>query len=163
MTTSACPSCGHTFPVPTRAMHSCPNCGRPIQAAPPRPGTTPPPWLDREDVEAPADPTSPGHGHAVRADHDPLAGWDVQSPPPRVHEAPADWLLAICAIAAGVAVGGIAAPGDRRGRGAVVGALLGLGSVVAVRRMWTIEPPDASWTTSLGRTGATRAGTPRGT
>ncbi len=53
---ASCASCGTEFPVATRAMHACPNCGRPVPPEAPSIVTPPPPWL----IPATTSPTSGG-------------------------------------------------------------------------------------------------------
>ena len=79
---------------------------------------------------------------AVRDRDDPLAGWDVGVPLPEVRDRrpfPTDTVLVAAGAVGGAVAGSLTI--DRRGRGATLGALAGVGAVALIRRIWLL--PDA--------------------
>ena len=79
---------------------------------------------------------------AVRDRDDPLAGWDLGVPLPEVRDRrpfPTDTVLVAAGAVGGAVAGSLTV--DRRGRGATIGALAGVGAVALIRRIWLL--PDA--------------------
>lgn len=133
MDTPTCPTCGATWPVGTRAMTTCCDCGRPVP--PTADPSVRPPTVDPVDLPEP--------------DRDPLAEWDLDAVAITDRPTP-DWVVVAASAATGLVAGIVVAPRGRAVTGGLVGSVVGLVGAGIRRTVWRIDAPDGSWARRQG-------------
>lgn len=123
MATRTCPACNAELPDRERVLSYCPTCGAEL-------ASVRPPDLDAEALPS----------EVV----DPLAGWDAVAVEDPAGDLP-DVVVLVGATSLGALLGSALGGSGRRGRGGLVGGLVGLGAAAALRRPWELAPPDDAW------------------